>query len=181
MSEPVATVVAGAVQAKPAEKEAPKEPVAADETPAVEAEVKEAAPEVEKPEAEEKPATADDGLKKDLAEERKKRQTLERDLKALRDGSTTQTELLTRERDEVRNELTDAYRTIAAMKAGLDPAASKRLIGSTLEELEADAKDLAKTLGAVKARVTPNDGAGRSSGAAPVADMNASIRKMLGR
>lgn len=144
--------------------------------PAAAATTDEAAPAVE-----ETPAPpAADGLKKDLAEERKKRQAIEAELKALRDGSLSESESLRRRAEAAENELAglrlDNLKHAAATKAGLPADAVKRLQGTTAEELEADAKELAKLL---KPRTsTTNDGAAKPA-AAPK-DANTAIRQALG-
>ncbi len=130
--------------------------------------------------AEAPPAAASDGLKADLAAERKKRQAIEEELKALRDGSLSESESLRRRAEAAENELAtlrlDNLKHAAASKAGLPADAVKRLQGSTAEELEADAKELAKLL---KPRTsTTNDGAAKAATAPK--DANTAIRQALG-
>ncbi len=139
-----------------------------------------AAAEAPAPTTETKPAAASDGVLADLAAERKKRQAIEDELKALRDGSLSEAESLRRRAEAAENELAavrlDNLKHAAATKAGLPADAVKRLQGSTAEELEADAKELAKLL---KPRTaTTNDGAAKP--ASPPKDANTALRQALG-
>lgn len=126
---------------------------------------------------------AKEALKRDVAAERKKRQELEKALKDLQDGTLTEKELLTRERDAAAKELAElklsGLKAEACRKAKIDVSLAGRLLGSTAEELEADAKELAKTVRS--ANPLPNDGAARANTAATATDMNAQIRAMFGK
>lgn len=68
-----------------------------------------------------------------------------------------------KERDSVR---TEALRVTVAAEKGLTPAQAKRLVGSTREELEADADALKAEFTPSKTKTAPAAG-GLSSGAAP--------------
>lgn len=72
----------------------------------------------------------------------------------------------------------DAARLAIALSKGLTPSQAKRLVGSTEEELAADADEMIADLGAGRPRGDVGQGA-RQTAAEP--DMNQSIRAALGR
>lgn len=74
----------------------------------------------------------------------------------------------------------DAIRYGIALEKGLTKTQAKRLVGSTPEELAADADELLKDLKATQ--TVPDYGqGGRGSSAPPKADANAWLRQMAGR
>ena len=75
-----------------------------------------------------------------------------------------------------------ALRAEVANDKGLTPSQAKRLIGSTREELEADADDLLKDIGAQKKRgnVAPKEGGSADSQATPTSDMREFTRQLFG-
>jgi hypothetical protein len=109
-----------------------------------------------------------DGGEKALAAERKARRDAEA---ALKDVQTKLQELEDKDKDEVtklrdevtslRSQLTEAgaksLRADVAMAKGLTAAQAKRLVGSTIEELEADADEILEAF-PVKAGATPPPG-----------------------
>lgn len=101
-------------------------------------------------------AGGQDQLKKDLARERRDRQALQaqldevsKKLEAHEKAKLSDTEKLSAERDEIKAELDKAraevLRMTVASEKGLTAAQAKRLVGSTKEELEADAEELLET------------------------------------
>lgn len=109
----------------------------------------------------EPPATGDDGTtdtlgdagKRALEQERNARREAEKQLremqaqlKAIEDKDKTETEKLREELDQIRAAHADAtakaLRAEVAISKGLTAAQAKRLVGSTLEELEADADEI---------------------------------------
>jgi hypothetical protein len=72
-------------------------------------------------------------------------------VKELEDATKTETQRLTEDRDSHKTRAQEAESKLIRMEVGLakglTPAQAKRLVGSTKEELEADADDLLATFG----------------------------------
>jgi hypothetical protein len=77
------------------------------------------------------------------------------------EASKTELEKAERERDELR--LAHARAEVALAK-GLTPTQAKRLVGTTKDELEADADELLADLGSTKAKADPKSLKSGSSG-----------------
>ncbi len=77
------------------------------------------------------------------------------------------TERATKAEAEVAKARLEADRNAVALAKGLTPAQAKRLVGTTREELEADADELVADLkpGTIKAPPKPPGGSGASNGA----------------
>lgn len=119
-------------------------------------------------------AGGNEQLKKDLARERRDRQALQtqldevnKKLDAHEKAKLSDTEKLAAERDEIKAELdktrAEVLRMTVASEKGLTAAQAKRLVGSTKEELEADAEELLETFGGGKS-AEDDDGDDDSSG-----------------
>lgn len=99
-----------------------------------------------------------DAGKRALEAERKARRTAEKELKALRDKVKEREDLDKSELERLQDRIAEAAKRaedaeakanryeVAAAK-GLTPAQAKRLVGSTREELEADADEMRAELG----------------------------------
>lgn len=83
----------------------------------------------------------------DLAAERKTRQELEARLKEIEDKDKSETERLTERLTAAEMRALDAARYEIALDKGLTRSQAKRLVGSTPEELAADADELLADLG----------------------------------
>jgi hypothetical protein len=95
---------------------------------------------------------------------------------ALRPTSTAAPRI--RSMDEDANAQLIAYARIAVgAEHGLDPVASRRLVGADVEALHRDAAAMATELGIVDPTKQPRDGGGRYAGG----DMNRIIRERSGR
>lgn len=125
----------------------------------------------------------DAGKKALDAERREKRAAekraaeLETRLKEFEDRDKTEAQKLAERAEAAERSLAElqanALRAEVALERGLTPSQAKRLIGSTREELEADADELLKDIGATNGprapRPDPNQGR-QSGGAASTAD-----------
>jgi hypothetical protein len=88
----------------------------------------------------------------------------------------------------VDDELLSIARTSIGADVGLNPAQSRRLVGSTAADLRSDAKAMAKELGLVVDADPPRDPGGRFAKSGGIydkgsanADVNARIRAAAGR
>lgn len=114
-----------------------------------------------------------EGGKAALDAERKARKNAEDALKAahakvkeFEDLGKSEVEKLTGDRDGHRSRADTAERNLMRLQVGLDkgltPAQAKRLVGTTKEELEADADELAEAFGG-KAQTSPPPGRPREN------------------
>lgn len=91
---------------------------------------------------------ASDGLERDLHKERQKSQQLAKELEDLKNANLSEAEKAIKERDVLKTEVTELRKTTKrqelALKMGLKWSVAKRITGDTPEEMEADAKELAK-------------------------------------
>lgn len=83
----------------------------------------------------------------DLKSERTKRQQLEARLKEIEDKDKSETERLTERLTAAETRALDAARYEIALDKGLTRSQAKRLVGTTPEELAADADELLADLG----------------------------------
>jgi len=107
------------------------------------------APEAEEFTAEDKASFAAE-LKKKNSEAKNLRERLEAAEKLLKDAADkdkTESEKAVERANALEAEKSDLIRENVALSAGLTTAQAKRLVGSTREELEADAAELVETLG----------------------------------
>ena len=99
-----------------------------------------------------------DAGKRALEAERRARRTAEKELKALRDKVKEREDLDKSELERLQDRIAEAEKRAEEAKAkadryevaaakGLTPAQAKRLVGSTREELEADADEMRSELG----------------------------------
>jgi len=90
--------------------------------------------------------TVPDEVKRALKKANKEAETLRLKLKEYEDRDKTDLQRLQEERDALKNERDslnlNAMRREVADEKGLTPAQARRLVGSTREELEADADDI---------------------------------------
>lgn len=159
------------------------------ETPA---EVTEA-PEAEETATEEAPETDEESTdeefdsKKALAKIRKQNQenqSLRKRLKEIEDANKSEDEKRTERLSTLEKAATEyelkAARLEVAIDKGLTAAQAKRLVGSTKEELEADADELLETFGSKRLSRKPNEQLrGGSEPAKPVEDLDP--RKLAGK
>jgi hypothetical protein len=91
-----------------------------------------------------------DAVLADLAKERRQRQTLERELQKLKDRDLSELERAQRQAADATKRLeqleAESLRQRVALKAGIPAEHIHRLHGSTEDELEKDAAELAKLL-----------------------------------
>lgn len=140
-------------------------------------------------------ATDVDGLKSALDKEREARKAAEKEAKRVRDLESKLKEFEDRDKSEqekVAERLAAAERAAVdaetkylrakvALDKGLPPALAARLQGATEEEMAADADDLLATLGDRKPPPPSFDGGARTPPPNGDDDMNARIRRDLGR
>jgi hypothetical protein len=93
----------------------------------------------------------------DLTSERAKRQELEARLKEIEDKDKSETERLTERLSAAEKRALDAARYEIALDKGLTRSQAKRLVGTTPEELAADADELLADLGASAPRRPSGD------------------------
>jgi DNA primase len=120
-----------------------------------------------------------DALKADLAKERRQRQALEKRLKDIEDRDLTELQRAQKTAAEASKQLEDLQRETlrqrAALKAGIPAEHIHRLQGTTEDELDADAAELAKLLTPKAPRPDPSQGS--RAGNQPT-DMNDLVRRM---
>ncbi len=81
--------------------------------------------------------------------------------------------------DDAASKLLEYVRVTVGREHGLDEAASRRLSGSTIDELHADARALAQEIGVRDPTLRARHGDGQFAGAG--GDMNRIIRSAAGR
>lgn len=103
------------------------------------------------------------------------------DLKARAEGAKTLEDRVTEIERQAKESESRALRAEVANAKGLTPTQAKRLVGSTKEELEADADELLKDIGAQKSKnnVSPREGNNPKSGGDD--ESRAFARELFGR
>lgn len=126
----------------------------ADETPTTDAPVTEAPQEQQQEKAEVPPE-----VKRALSKANKEAETLRLKLREYEDRDKTEQQRLEERAAAAETRVQEvelrALRLEVAAEKGLTPAQAKRLVGTTREELEADAEELLETFAAANAPTTP--------------------------
>jgi hypothetical protein len=125
---------------------------------------------------------ASEDLKRDLTQERRQRQALEKRLKEIEDRDLTELQKAQKQATEATKQLEElqreSLRQRVALKAGIPAEHIHRLQGSTEQELAADAAELAKLLTPKAPRPDPSQGSRAGQGPR---DMNDLIRSAARR
>lgn len=154
----------------------------ADDTATPAAEVETPAPE-EQPEQPKPTGDVPPEVKAALRKANKEAETLRLKLQEFEDRDKTEAQKLAERAEAAEKRAieleTRALRLEVAADKGLTPAQAKRLVGSTREELEADADELVSTFKA--ASTAPSLDLGQRGAPATTQDFNKTLRQAAGR